>query len=97
MQVASTRTAFIVIGAECAEAERREQEIEKLETGEESGDDEEEWRDKQVQGPVSGNHRSPLYEERREKEAKVDCTVSQAFRRGDNELIMGQGDPGLAR
>lgn len=34
---------------------------------------------------------------RREKEAKVDCTVSQAFRRGDNELIMGQGDPGLAR
>lgn len=34
---------------------------------------------------------------RREKEAKVDCTVSQAFRRRDNELIMGQGDPGLAR
>lgn len=35
--------------------------------------------------------------ERRGKEAKVDCTVSRAFRRGDNELIMGQGDPGLGR
>lgn len=50
---------------------------------------------------MSGNHRLPAEwrarPSKREKEAKVDCTVSQAFRRGDNELIMGQGDPGLAR
>lgn len=56
-------------------------------------------RDKQVQGPSCPATIVYLRARpsQREKEAKVDCTVSQAFRRGDNELIMGQGDSGLAR
>lgn len=52
------------------------------------------WRDEQVQGPVSSNDRLPPgpsrgTRERRERRKERGGRWSEAFRRGDNKLIMG--------
>lgn len=54
------------------------------------------WKDEQVQGPVSSNDRLPPVwrvprekRERREGRGERGGRWSEAFRRGDNKLIMG--------